>query len=233
MHPKYFDPFEAGRQRHLRDVQGRQRHRQQLLNLHRHNVLYNLRHPMEGRRIRATPDGRELWYAGLTDQHANSIYLAQPPNSNWCWAACFSMLFRHFGLQLSPAAIVQIVLGEVSDRTIQPEMLEHHMRRIWVDDQWIEFQARLEIIRKVVDLTPQLGVTILENMKANRMHFIAEGWTHIALLRGLEVVLDPRSGNLEVIALHILDPGRSADVRVDISLQNTIPYIAGVEILRR
>lgn len=39
-----------------------------------------------------------------------------------------------------------------------------------MDDQWIEFEARLEIIRKIVGLTPQLGVTILENMKASSLN---------------------------------------------------------------
>lgn len=230
--PKYHDPFEARRQRLHRDEELRVQRRHQALNLRRFSPLYNMRAAgMMAQKLRDVGPHQELWYAGLTPHQAAAIYVSQPAHSNWCWAACLSMLFRHSGLTLSAPAIVQIVLGAVEDRRIGPDLLQQHMTRLWMDDQEKIFQARLEVYRNQVPIlqTP-LELKILENMQAGRLHFISEEMYHITLLRGMEVILDTRSGAIGVQTIILLDPGRGPEVRVDGQHDGAMKYIAGVEI---
>jgi len=187
---------------------------------------------MEGRRIRLAANDVQTWYAGFRDTYAAEIFVKQPPNSNYCWAACICMLFKHYGLKLSPAAIVQIVLGNAQDLRINAVTLHQHMTRIWIDDDWNHFQANLHVYLQGGSWAEnRVQDRVLENMYAKRMHFVATS-EHIMLLRGIEVEFDPAKDSWQLSRLHIFDPEGNPRRLMEIKLDETITYIAAVEILR-
>ncbi len=72
-------------------------------------------------------------------------YAAQPQfQSQWCWAACISMLFAHHGFAVSQERIVREVYGApVNMPAMAGAMIAGQLNRPWIDDRGRRFNARL------------------------------------------------------------------------------------------
>lgn len=61
--------------------------------------------------------------------------------SQWCWAACISMLFGYHGHPVSQARLVREAYGRIVDLPAMPATMLAQLNRVWVDDHGIKFRA--------------------------------------------------------------------------------------------
>ena len=62
--------------------------------------------------------------------------------SNWCWAACISMIFGFYGYSVQQSTIVSEIFGAAVDRPGQPSQILHELNKDWTDDGGKRFRAQ-------------------------------------------------------------------------------------------
>lgn len=79
------------------------------------------------------PPGVQQCTAGIPS-HIASLSAFQQNNTQWCWAACISMVFSYYGHPVSQARIVLETWGEILNMPGQPWDILANLNRPWVDD---------------------------------------------------------------------------------------------------
>jgi hypothetical protein len=80
--------------------------------------------------------------------------------SQWCWAACISMVFNYYGRRVSQERIVREVYGAPANIPALPIVISQQLSRSWTTDDGRRFRSRL---RGVYDSSA--GVAGLQNVQ--------------------------------------------------------------------
>ena len=88
------------------------------------------------------PTGR-ICEAGIPSQLIHASAHRNPQyQSQWCWAACISMVFGYHGHSVSQARIVRDAYGSIVDMPATPRTILTALNRDWVDDAGRPFRAQ-------------------------------------------------------------------------------------------
>jgi hypothetical protein len=88
---------------------------------------------------------------------AQRTYQNQPPNSQWCWAACVSMICRWHGYEISQPRIVQQMYGSVVNMPADDRLLTQALNRSWTADNGRPFKTSAKVF------SPMLGQSNVDN----------------------------------------------------------------------
>jgi|SRR5579883_743921 len=66
---------------------------------------------------------------------------AYQQSSEWCWAACISMVFDYYGHAVDQQRIVRETWGSVVNMPGQPGQILHDLNRKWTDDEGEDFRC--------------------------------------------------------------------------------------------
>jgi ABC-type bacteriocin/lantibiotic exporter with double-glycine peptidase domain len=76
---------------------------------------------------------------------SNVIHIVAANNSQyqsqWCWAACISMIFKYYGHPVSQARIVKEAYGNLVNMPAQPWTMLKMLNRKWTDDNGVQFTS--------------------------------------------------------------------------------------------
>lgn len=59
--------------------------------------------------------------------------------SQWCWAACISMVFSYYGHPVNQSRIVAETWGSIYNLPAQPHHILANLNRQWIDDNGVRF----------------------------------------------------------------------------------------------
>ena len=62
--------------------------------------------------------------------------------SNWCWAACISMIFAFYGYSVQQSTIVSEIFGSAVDRPGAPNMILAELNKLWTDERGRRFRSQ-------------------------------------------------------------------------------------------
>ncbi len=86
--------------------------------------------------IRTCEAGIDSYFAHITALRAGPQYQSQ-----WCWAACISMVFRYYGFRVSQARIVKETWGGIVNLPGSPGQILANLNRPWIDDRGRRFRV--------------------------------------------------------------------------------------------
>jgi ABC-type bacteriocin/lantibiotic exporter with double-glycine peptidase domain len=138
--------------------------------------------------------GLQQCIAGIDSGLAN---IDVQEKSQWCWAACLSMIFRFYGHPVSQARIVREAWGRTVNLPAEPWQVVEALNRTWVDDNGEEFEVS-------GDVENTTAITATEDLRANHPLIIGT-CGHAVVLTAVTYVQD-KSGNGEVTAAIVRDP---------------------------
>lgn len=140
------------------------------------------------------PPGIERCTVGIRAFNFVSAIQAQP---QWCWAACISMVFGHFGHPVGQARIVSEAWGAPVNMPGTPFQILASLNRLWEDDAHNSFTA----MGDVLSANP---MTAAQDLSQGFPLIIGTGG-HAVVLTALEYDRDPM-GNGAVIGAMVRDP---------------------------
>jgi hypothetical protein len=125
-------------------------------------------------------------------------YAAQPQHrSQWCWAACISMVFAHHGFQVAQERIVREAYGAAVDMpAVAGWVIAHQLNRPWVDDRGRRFAAQLDAAYDAD--AGHMGINndiILSELTSGRPLVMGAG-SHAMVLTGLDYFATPMGLNI-------------------------------------
>lgn len=82
--------------------------------------------------------------AGIRSQVANRSISQGQYMSQWCWAACISMVFEYYGRPVSQPNIVSQTFGRIVDFPAQSWQIFQALNRTWRDDHGRRFTAQAD-----------------------------------------------------------------------------------------
>lgn len=133
-----------------------------------------------------------------------SVYDPQH-KSQWCWAACISMLFNYYDHPVSQERVVSEAYGSIDNIPAGSGLtIARQLSRDWVDDNGDSFSARL-----VAAFDADAGVNALPNDQilqalSNDTPLIMGARSHAMVLTALEYAPTPMGPN--VVAGYAFDP---------------------------
>jgi hypothetical protein len=117
--------------------------------------------------------------------------------SQWCWAACIEMVFRHYGLHVPQEQIVTETWGGIVNLPAYPNTILANLNRPWIDRAGRRFRVS-------ADSLSANPITAAQDL-AQDMPLIVGTMGHAMVLTALSYVLD-RAGNGSVTAAIVRDP---------------------------
>jgi len=131
--------------------------------------------------------------------------------TQWCWAACVSMLFRFHGYTVSQASIVRSVYGSLVDLpSFDGATISRMVNRFWTDESTgQEFEAKvlglLDLISTGSNSVSINNKDIIDALHNNEPLILASG-THAMLAVGAVYDEVETSSNPIVHRVTVLDP---------------------------
>ena len=179
-----------------------------------------------GTTCQPTPQGQLCTSQVNFERFAYTSYTTQW-QSEWCWAACISMIFKYYGHPISQDKIVRSVYGAAYNRPAGAGwVMAKELNRDWVDDNGKPFKSRLTA---VIDI--DAGVFGLNNagmiyeLDQNRPMLIASG-THAMVATAMQYF--PAS----VVSVGVFDPWPTSGGARRLSTQEMIPITQPGGMLR-
>lgn len=166
-----------------------------------------------------------------------SLYAAYEPQyqSQWCWAACISMVFDFYGHPLAQDTIVQTAYGGPVNLPAQNLTMSQALNRDWVDDNGASFSARL-----VAAYDPTAGVVAINDQTiamslATDHPLIIGAAGHAVVLTSIDYV--PSPAGPQILGAGVFDPWPGRGART-LSLAELVPvhrggalaYIAAINV---
>lgn len=143
--------------------------------------------------------GSQACVAGLRSEVAGIFASAVGGQhmSQWCWAACIEMVFRHHGYVVPQARIVQETYGDRVNLPSSSWQLLGNLNRRWVDDRGRPFIAR-------ADVASSSPVTAAQDLAADQPLILGTAG-HAMVLTAVEYRRDP-GGNGQIVSAIVRDP---------------------------
>lgn len=144
--------------------------------------------------------GIQRCQAGLPTPIASTISAYQQA-SQWCWAASISMVFRHYGLNISQPEIVRQAWGGIVDLPGTAQEIAASLNRTWTDANGDKWRVSSDTYRTEPAVAAQ-------DLVANRPLIIGT-MGHAMVLTALTYDRDPSSnGNVTLATVRDPWPGR-------------------------
>lgn len=129
--------------------------------------------------------------------------------SQWCWAACISMVFGHYGYRVAQERIVTEAYGAPVDMpAVNGFVIASALNRVWIDDRGREFEASLEAVFDVM-----AGYSTLDNIgivdaldEGNPIIVGARG--HAVVMTSVQYINTPVGPNIVRVGVFDPWPGR-------------------------
>ncbi|MCA9516827.1 MAG: hypothetical protein KC635_17920 [Myxococcales bacterium] len=143
--------------------------------------------------------GSQTCVAGLKSEVAGSFASATGGQhmSQWCWAACIEMVFRHHGYVVPQARIVKETFGDRVNLPSSGWQILGNLNREWVDDRGRRFVAR-------GDVMSSSPVTAAQDLAADQP-LILGTQGHAMVLTAVEYRRD-QGGNGQIVSAIVRDP---------------------------
>jgi Papain-like cysteine protease AvrRpt2 len=123
---------------------------------------------------------------------------AYQQQSEWCWAACISMVFAYYGHRVSQTRIVQETWGSVVNMPGQPEQILSDLNRTWKDDRRKKFSSSGD------SLTANAATAVID-LRENRPLIIG-ALGHATVLTALTCDVNTVNRAWQVVAATVRDP---------------------------
>lgn len=126
-------------------------------------------------------------------------------SSEWCWAACISMVFAHHGHKVAQERIVKEVYGRpVNKPAIAGEMVTAMLSRKWLDDKGNPFVSRISSLYDIeISAAVLPDKVIVEDLSNNRPLIVGTN-AHMMIVTAAEYV-ETRHGP-SVARIGVYDP---------------------------
>lgn len=177
------------------------------------------------------PLGSRTCSSGIQSKMIEVAALKRQLQSNWCWAACISMIFGYYGHPLSQKRIVTEAYGHPENMPANPSTILGMLNRDWTDDNGESFMS----VASAGSTAPPLAAQDL----ANDMPLIIGSQGHAMVLTALtysafyvSTPYGPQLGMVNVDSATVRDPwpGRG---RRDLAAQEwySITFATQIRIL--
>jgi len=153
--------------------------------------------------------GIQRCQAGLPTPLASTISAYQQA-SQWCWAASISMVFRHYGLNVSQPEIVRQAWGDLVNLPGSAREIAASLNRTWTDDKGDRWRVSSDTFRTEPGIAAQ-------DLAANRPLIIGT-MGHAMVLTALTYDRDFASNGYVTLAT-VRDPWPGNGGRRDLTAQ--------------
>jgi hypothetical protein len=159
---------------------------------------------------------REVAFASFSQQAYQSQAMSQ-----WCWAACISMLFSYYGHTVTQAQIVTEVYGEpVNMPAGAGSVIARQLNRGWVDDRGRPFRSHVTAAYDYDARLFNVDNTWLINELTRNRPVVLGTFTHAVVMTSMEYVNTPSGPKVTGVGVFDPWPGRGAR---RLSLKEMVP----------
>ena len=156
--------------------------------------------------------------------------------SQWCWAACVSMIFGYYGYTVSQERIVEEVYGaRVNLPAMTGSTISQMVHRDWIDDDGQEFSSEITGLYDAMAGRAMINNNMIINELASERPMIIGARTHAMVLTAIEYIQTYTGPN--VTAAGVFDPwpgigapGLAPDELVPVHLNGSILYMVSMRV---
>lgn len=141
------------------------------------------------------PGTCSAWVDGFSSQDALQ------KKSQWCWAACISMICRHYGYPTSQERIVTDVYGGIVNMPGDDNVLKNELNKYWYSDDGRKFKISADIFSPALGSAGVSNQRVVEDLKNNKP-LLNGSATHATVT--VRVDYDPAGYNVQRV--HVIDP---------------------------
>jgi Papain-like cysteine protease AvrRpt2 len=143
--------------------------------------------------------------------------------SEWCWAACISMIFSYYGHPVRQDRIVATVYGAAYNRPAGAGwVIARELNRDWVDDNGRRFHSRLTGVFDADARVFALNNLGMINALDNNQPLVVASGTHAMVLTAMQYYPGPT-----VVSVGVFDPWPTSGVARGLSPQEMTPLYNG------
>ncbi|KND52016.1 MAG: hypothetical protein ABA06_02005 [Parcubacteria bacterium C7867-001] len=113
---------------------------------------------------------------------------SQQFQSQWCWAATISMLFRYYGYEVSQERIVEQAYGSLVNMPATDLTMTRAMNRRWISDDGEEFTSRVVRLMDLSSGIIAIDNTYIVNSLAQDRPLVMGARGHAVLLTEIEYI---------------------------------------------
>jgi hypothetical protein len=167
---------------------------------------------------------------------------ARQLQSEWCWAACVSMICRYHGFRLSQQRIVQQMHGELINKPGDDRLLTDALNRIWEDDDGKPLRTTSRVFSPILDKFNVDNRLVIEDLK-NDFPLLCGARKHATVVARADYYDGPDGFPL-VFQVHVIDPYPGAgqpplyarilqhDETVPVTIGGELRYLASIRVER-
>jgi hypothetical protein len=144
--------------------------------------------------------------SAMIDPHkfvTQRVYSGQPPNSQWCWAACVSMICKWHGYEISQPSIVQQTYGSIVNMPADDRTLTGVLNRVLRADDGRRFRITARIFNPVLGLDNLTNEQIIDDLR-NDKPLLYAARTHAMVLARADYFPTPNGPDIR--QGHVVDP---------------------------
>ncbi|WP_342154705.1 papain-like cysteine protease family protein [Methylorubrum sp. SB2] len=128
--------------------------------------------------------------------------------SQWCWAACISMICKFHGYGLPQESIVTQMYGSIVDMPADDRLLTSAVNREWSVEGGKRIRISARTFSPALGTADVLNATVVDDLKNDRPMINGSG-THATVTARVDY--RPNSnGQPQVFRVHVIDPWPSA-----------------------
>ena len=165
---------------------------------------------------------------------------ARQMNSEWCWAACVSMICKFHGFNLSQPRIVQQMHGGLINKPGDDKLLTEALNRSWDDDDGKLLRTSAIVFSPILDKFDVDNRRVLDDLK-NDFPLLCGARKHATVVARADYYDGP-DGRPLVFQVHVIDPYPGAaqppffarllehDETVPVTIGGELRYLASVRV---
>jgi hypothetical protein len=177
----------------------------------------------------------------LQRYHSQETF-ARQLQSEWCWAACVSMICRYHGFHLSQSRIVQQMHGELINKPGDDRLLTDALNRNWEDDDGKLLRTTAQVFSPILDKFNVDNRKVIEDLK-NDFPLLCGARKHATVVARADYYDGPDGPPL-VFQVHVIDPYPGAaqpplyarllqhDETVPVTIGGELRYLASIRVHR-
>lgn len=165
---------------------------------------------------------------------------ARQLHSEWCWAACVSIICRFHGFHLSQPRIVQQMHGALINKPGDDRLLTDALNRTWEDDDGKPLRTSAIVFSPILDKFDVDNRRVLDDLK-NDFPLLCGARKHATVVARADYYDGP-DGRPLVFQVHVIDPYPGAaqpplfarvlehDETVPVTLGGELRYLASIRV---
>lgn len=141
------------------------------------------------------PVRNQVCAAGISSITFKSAYQKQ---SEWCWAACISMVFGYFDHPIDQQRIVKETWDTIRNMPAQPADIMRDLNRKWTDDRGNDFESQGDSF----SVNMNSSISDLQDDKP----LIIGALGHATVLTGITSIVNPDTTEFAIQSVTVRDP---------------------------